>query len=115
MRGKIIHDIVDLLLFRTSRYMAPEDSQESLSLMISMAFCIDFAVTMVEECQHIHRAVADVFKLLQAFLHRVGLQVRQQSFEDLNARALVEEKEVLRWIHEQIHQMFHLGERSLDQ
>ncbi len=89
--------------------MAPEDAQESLCLVISMAFCIDFTVTVAEVGQHIHRPIADIFKLLQAFLHGVSLQIRKQSFKDLNAGAFVEEKEVPRWIHEQIHQMLHLG------
>jgi len=53
--------------------------------------------------------VTDVLELLEPFAHPLGLQIRRQPLEDLDAGTLVKEKQVRRWVAVQSDEAFHLG------
>ena len=92
--GEIVHDVMQWLVFRASRHMPPEERQEGWGLMIGMAFAKNLAVGKLKECEEVQGPIADVFEFFQALAHGIGSQVRCQSLENLNAGALIEEKEI---------------------
>ncbi len=90
--------------------MAPEDRQECVGLVVGAALHEHFAVAMVEKRQYVQGSMADVLELLEALLHRLGLQVRGQAIEDLDPRTLVEEEQVGGRIAVERKEALHLGE-----
>jgi hypothetical protein len=110
MRREVIHHVVQRLVPRASLDMAPEHRQECLGLVVRAALHEHVAVAMVKKGQYVQGAMADVLELLKALLHRLGLQVRGQALEDLDARTLVEEEQVGGRIVVEREEALHLGE-----
>jgi hypothetical protein len=57
--------------------VAPEYRQESIGFVVGLTLQIHLGIRVVEEGEHIQGAVTDVFELLEAFAHPLGLQIRR--------------------------------------
>ncbi len=96
MGREVVHYVVERLGVgvRKSRRMAPEHRHEGIGFVIGLTLEVHLSVGVIEEGQHIHRPVTDILELLKAFSHPVGLYIRREPLQDLDAGALIEEEQV---------------------
>jgi hypothetical protein len=78
--------------------MAPEHGQKGVGFVIGPALKVHRPINVMEKGKHIQGPITDILELFESFTHGVGLQIRRKSLEDLNARTLVKEDQMLWWI-----------------
>jgi len=100
---------MERLGLRESVRMAPEYRQEGIGFVVGPALEVHLAIGVMEEGEHIEGSVTDILELLEPFAHSIGLQIRRQPGEDLDARTLVKEDQVRGRAAVEIDEVFHLG------
>ena len=109
MGGEVVHHIVEWFGFRESLHLGPEHRQEGIGFVVSPALDIYLAIGVVEEGEYIQGSVTDILELFKPFAHPIGLQIRCQPLEDLDALALVKEDQVRGRVAVEAEEVFHLG------
>ena len=92
MGREIVHHIVERLSIWELVHVALEHLYEGIGGVIGVTLKGHVAISAIQESEHVQGAIADVLEFFKALSHIVGLQIGYQTFEDLNARALVEEE-----------------------
>jgi len=109
MGREIVHHVVKWLGLRELIGMAPEYRQEGIGFVVSPALEVHLTIDVMKESEHIQSSVTDILELLEPFAHPIGLQIRRQSLENLDTRALVKEDQVRGRVAVEADEVFHLG------
>ncbi len=110
MGREVVHHVVERFGFRVSAHMSFEDADEGFGCVIGVALKGHLAIGVMEEGENVKGPIADIFKLLEALSHGVGLQVGHKSLEDLDAWTFVKEKQVTRRVSVEGNEVLHLWE-----